>query len=34
MHKVFYRDTKQQNNEGSKIKFSDNQSLWKVPVGR
>ena len=30
MHKVFYM--KQQNNEGSEIKFYDNQSLWKVPV--
>ena len=32
MHKVFY--IKQQDNEGSEIKFSDNQSLWKVPVVR
>ena len=32
LHKVFYM--KQQNNEGSKIKFSDNQGLWKVPVRR
>ena len=27
MHKVFYIKQPWQNNEGSKIKFSDNQSL-------
>ena len=31
MHKVLVFYTKQHNNEGSVIKFSDNQSPWKVP---
>ena len=30
MHKVFYMKLK--NNQGSEIKFSDNQSRWKDPV--
>ena len=32
MHKVFYTKQQLENNESSEIKFSDNQSLWKVPV--
>ena len=32
MHKAFYIKQQNHDNEGSKIKLSDEQSPWKVPV--